>query len=298
MSDYFKVYKAIEQRSGQAVDNLFDLLDEQGNVIALDEQGQITGKFSDKDAGRNRGPDAFETAYEPARGIDKGNSYAGDAADMIPLKEWARLNGISAATARQKAGRGGLKTARKVGRDWMIDRNEANPDNRTKKVISVPANGFGPRHILGYLKLIDGNSKIETWKNIKAHREYCRKVFFSLRNSFSGNPGIMFDLISDAIGDSPEKEVYYIAHDQLVEALDDEAFMTGDGEILDFKDYLKALSNIVHDLLGHTIDLDLDRSGQSICLSWYRSLIWTRSQDGGIYFVPTDFFRLIVAGLR
>lgn len=51
---------------------------------------------------------------------------------MITLKEWAIAHGMKPASARQKAGRGGFKTARKIGRDWFIDENEENPDNRVK----------------------------------------------------------------------------------------------------------------------------------------------------------------------
>lgn len=51
---------------------------------------------------------------------------------MIPLKEYAERNGRNPATARQMALRGGFKTARKVGRDWMIDEKEPYPDARVK----------------------------------------------------------------------------------------------------------------------------------------------------------------------
>lgn len=51
----------------------------------------------------------------------------------IPLKEWARKNGIDESTARQKARRGGFKTAHKLGRDWFISEMESNQDGRRKK---------------------------------------------------------------------------------------------------------------------------------------------------------------------
>lgn len=52
---------------------------------------------------------------------------------MIPLKDWAVRHGIAPATARQKALRGGFKTAEKVGRDWMIDADEPHVDLRTER---------------------------------------------------------------------------------------------------------------------------------------------------------------------
>ena len=51
----------------------------------------------------------------------------------ISLAEWARKHGIDESTARQKARRGGFKTAHKVGRDWLIRETEDNPDGRRKK---------------------------------------------------------------------------------------------------------------------------------------------------------------------
>lgn len=51
----------------------------------------------------------------------------------ITLTEWARKNGISSDTARHKAMKGILKTARKVGRDWVINECESNIDGRRKK---------------------------------------------------------------------------------------------------------------------------------------------------------------------
>lgn len=50
----------------------------------------------------------------------------------ISLVEWARKNGITPDSARQKALRGGFKTARKSGRDWLINENEEKVDNRRK----------------------------------------------------------------------------------------------------------------------------------------------------------------------
>lgn len=50
----------------------------------------------------------------------------------IPLKEWARKNGLDEAYARKKAKRGSLKTAHKIGRDWFVSELEQNTDNRRK----------------------------------------------------------------------------------------------------------------------------------------------------------------------
>ena len=50
---------------------------------------------------------------------------------LIPLKQWAENVGIDPATARQKAIRGTLPAV-KMGRDWFIEENTKNTDNRVK----------------------------------------------------------------------------------------------------------------------------------------------------------------------
>ena len=50
----------------------------------------------------------------------------------ISLAEYARRHGKDPATARQRAGRNAFKTAHKVGRDWLIDENEAWNDARVR----------------------------------------------------------------------------------------------------------------------------------------------------------------------
>lgn len=49
---------------------------------------------------------------------------------MITLKEYAERHGKNPVIVRQKAIRGGFQTARKFGRDWIIDENEEYVDNR------------------------------------------------------------------------------------------------------------------------------------------------------------------------
>ena len=51
---------------------------------------------------------------------------------LISLAEYAELHGVKADTVRQKILRGNLK-AKKIGRNWVIDKNEPYIDNRVKK---------------------------------------------------------------------------------------------------------------------------------------------------------------------
>lgn len=52
---------------------------------------------------------------------------------LIPLKEYARRNGRANTSVRQMAQRGSFQTARKIGRDWLIDEDEPYPDHRRKE---------------------------------------------------------------------------------------------------------------------------------------------------------------------
>ena len=52
--------------------------------------------------------------------------------ELISLTEYARINGIDPATVRQRANRGAYRTAQKIGRNWVIDRNEPHVDHRFK----------------------------------------------------------------------------------------------------------------------------------------------------------------------
>lgn len=52
--------------------------------------------------------------------------------DVITLAEWARRRGILPDSARQKAQRGKLETAYKVGSTWLISASEPNLDHRKK----------------------------------------------------------------------------------------------------------------------------------------------------------------------
>ncbi|WP_445343416.1 hypothetical protein [Bifidobacterium sp. ESL0819] len=51
---------------------------------------------------------------------------------MIPITQYAAMHGKAEVTARQMARRGGLRTARKQGRDWIVDSHEPYPDHRRR----------------------------------------------------------------------------------------------------------------------------------------------------------------------
>lgn len=96
---------------------------------------------------------------------------------LISLAEYARRNGRSPATARQMALRGGFRTARKVGRDWMIDSEEPYPDKRRKTMqMSVhevgKQYGFAVGHEEGcYFDLADAGGTIAVYMDRPTEQE-------------------------------------------------------------------------------------------------------------------------------
>ena len=101
----------------------------------------------------------------------------------ITLKEYAERHGRVLATVRQKAYRGGFKTARRVGRDWLIDEDEPYTDRRIKLTAGqvFTAEVYGPdglnaeerRRVL----------KLEQAKEISGWRQYpdtCRAIFANI----------------------------------------------------------------------------------------------------------------------
>ena len=64
--------------------------------------------------------------------------------ELISLVEYAKIHGLDTSTVRQRASRGSYRTARKIGRNWVIDKNEPHIDNRVKS-----GNFFGWRDKYG-----------------------------------------------------------------------------------------------------------------------------------------------------
>lgn len=51
---------------------------------------------------------------------------------LISVAEYAARNGRAPRSVRQMAQTGGFQTAKKIGRDWLIDETEPYPDRRVK----------------------------------------------------------------------------------------------------------------------------------------------------------------------
>lgn len=257
------------------VEYLFALLDENGSKVELDADGQLPVNLS---------------------------------RDMIPLRDWAVRNGISPDTARQKALRGGFKTARKVGRDWMIMASEVNVDHRARISAREQLALKGPvwiSKVLNYLLALDGTTLPDNWATDNSHQDYCRQVFLQLRNQMSGNQGILFNLLCDKMEVEPSAHIYYLSHDEILDNIDDEAWHTSthdsslqSGITIDFNDYLKLLKNLISDMMAKNINIKIQYDNQELLMPWYHSITWRKTSEDGIYFVPSDFFRAIFLGVE
>ncbi|HIV16553.1 MAG TPA: hypothetical protein IAB17_01020 [Candidatus Alectryocaccobium stercorigallinarum] len=263
--------------SDNVAEALFSLLDDSGNEVILDENGQI-----------------------PSLQISGGG--------LIPLKEWAARNGISPATARQKAGRGAFLTARKVGRDWMISAAEPNPDHRIKlpqKEKLSPSDPVYMYKLLNYLYRLNLGNLPDTVNENKSHINYCKRLFMQIRNNFSGNTLKLFDLICDKMAVQEGADAYYIPHEEIMSVLDDEAWHTenngsssNSAVTIDFKDYLNILKNTASDMLSRCVELKVNHQTQTVFMPWYHSLSWENTRQGGLYFIPNNFFKMIILELN
>ena len=253
---------------------LFALLDENGSPMELDAAGQLKSNLTN---------------------------------DMIPLKDWAVRNGLSPDTARQKALRGGFKTARKVGRDWMISASEVNIDHRARISAKEQLAIEGPvwiRNVLNYLLALDSTTLPDHWATDNQHQDYCRQIYIRLRDQMHGNEAAIFNLLCDKMETQPDTHVYYISHDEILDNIDDEAWHTSSrdstaasGITIDFHDYLTILKNTLQDMMQHQICIKIQHDQQELIMPWYHSITWRKTSEDGIYFVPSDFFRTIFLGV-
>lgn len=58
---------------------------------------------------------------------------------LISLSEYAQKHGKAVISVRKMAERGGFQTARKIGRNWVIEETEKYPDARKKR---TPHGGY------------------------------------------------------------------------------------------------------------------------------------------------------------
>ena len=52
--------------------------------------------------------------------------------ELVDLQAYADLHGITRSTVKQRCQKGAYNTARKLGSQWVIDKNEPHVDHRTK----------------------------------------------------------------------------------------------------------------------------------------------------------------------
>ena len=94
---------------------------------------------------------------------------------LISLAEYAKRHGKNPAVVRQKAARGGFSTARKIGRDWIIEENEPYIDHRIKSGKHIGARNRRSRRLGIFFCHSTPLSK-----NKKRRRQHLAAAFFSL----------------------------------------------------------------------------------------------------------------------
>lgn len=52
---------------------------------------------------------------------------------QVSVEQYARMHSVSTTTVRQRIYRGSYTTARKIGRDWVLDKDEPHLDHRTRE---------------------------------------------------------------------------------------------------------------------------------------------------------------------
>ena len=95
------------------------------NRLQYTGKNDTVGYTRESFIGNFYGMSIYEDAVDKVAGLLKN--------DLISLAEYAELHGVTPDTIRQRANRGVFKTARKIGRNWVIDRNEPYIDNRKRE---------------------------------------------------------------------------------------------------------------------------------------------------------------------
>ncbi len=88
--------------------------------------------------------------------------------ELISIAEYAKMHGVKPNTVRKKILRGGYKTAVKIGRNWVISRNEPYTDKRKKEAGRMKVKNLMKitRQESGVVLYDGGDLIICNWSNI------------------------------------------------------------------------------------------------------------------------------------
>lgn len=99
--------------------------------------------------------------------------------DLISLTEFARLHNLDPSTVRKKAERGNWKTAVKIGRNWLISKDEPHTDLRRNEIYDL-SNQKGINMKLYYINdwmdetkavVLVNDTAVKIWRNgIKTYK--------------------------------------------------------------------------------------------------------------------------------
>ena len=120
---------------------------------------------------------------------------------MIPLTQYAAMHGKAEVTARQMARRGGLRTARKLGRDWMVDSQEPYPDRR-RRMSEAPTKGMDAQQRRHELKITQAQQYSRAGEPDGAFAANSNRIPAELADQLTPEQlGRIVDLLADAYTD-------------------------------------------------------------------------------------------------
>ena len=125
--------------------------------------------------------------------------------EWISIAEYAKIHNVSPDTMRQRILRGCSKTAKKIGRNWVIDKNEIYIDNR---------------NVRGYIYIIknDVNNKVYIGQTVTSAKERFKQHCLARDSKFEremkkiGTSHFGYEVLDtgSTIDELCEKEMFYV----------------------------------------------------------------------------------------
>ena len=121
---------------------------------------------------------------------------------MITIAEYAAMHGRAEVSVRQMASRGGLRTARKKGRNWMVDSQEPYPDRRRRMSVAPTREGMDAQQRRHELKIAQAQQYSRAGEPDGAFAASWNRIPAELADQLTPEQlGRIVDLLADAYTD-------------------------------------------------------------------------------------------------
>ncbi|PXY81423.1 hypothetical protein [Bifidobacterium asteroides] len=121
---------------------------------------------------------------------------------MITIAEYAAMHGRAEVSVRQMASRGGLRTARKKGRNWMVDSEEPYPDRRRRMSVAPTREGMDAQQRRHKLKIAQAQQYSRAGELDGAFAANSNRIPAELADQLTPEQlGWIMDLLADAYTD-------------------------------------------------------------------------------------------------